>query len=250
MILKIGTYSTLPNAQGCVLVERYSISSVVDPRTGVPLRQKRSLAVRVHVKDAGQAALKTRIEEVETAVLTTALADGAEVQVLHDDNATISPHSLNSGARLGDIRATLNWQPTQGIEYANERTYVANFEADYDLTGSSDNITLSLNETFRQQGFGGGDYRWTQPITGTPVAVQVRSATPYTIVQSGSAVGYRDYYDSTPVSAWVTAGYYRSNKSSKSNGQPQLINGEARRFPSSWSYTYEHSSSLGAGGLG
>lgn len=249
MILKIGTYSTLPNAQGCVLVERYSISSVVDPRTGIPLRQKRSLAVRVHVRSLGQAALKTRIEEVETAVLTTALADGAEVQVLHDDNVTVSPHSLNSGARLGDIRATLNWQPTQGIEYANERTYVANFEADYDLTGSSDDIILSLSERFTQQGLGGPAYRMSEPISGVPTAVQTRANTSYRITQAGSAVGYRDYYNSAPVAAWVSAGAYRASLSSKTSGEPSRINGVARRYPSSWNYVFESASAFVGGGI-
>lgn len=176
-----------------------------------------------------QTAIKTAAAEREAAYSR----DGLDFGFYHDDD-TLSAHYLLSNGSVGGVRVIERSFPNgDGAEYATQRTFSVTLEADYQVTGVE---IVEWNETVEITGTGGPREILIETATGTPQRQTVNQRTKVTMVQRGSAVGFRAYLSPPgPIAPQLEILPARSiTRGSAQRSGNTLIN-----WPISWSYFFE-----------
>lgn len=161
---------------------------------------------------------------------------------LYNDDGSPTAHFLDSSSAIGGVR--INRPPSfpkgDGTEYVTKREYEIEVEALYPFTGTA---LLEFTETVALSGGGGARFVYKQPLTGLPVKQQVAQFTTYKATQSGSAVGWLGY---PPFPSVLFPSSEKIDLRSQTRGSPSVWNGNAVRYPISWSYQFESNQPLQA----
>lgn len=244
MILRVGTwYSNQNSALHSVLLENVLVRAFNDPEFGKPITVMRSLTVMVHLEDfANQTEVKGAIQTIEAALA----ADGPDVIMYHDLDSVIttptveSAHHLKSTqqgslSRLGSPRLEgYEWLPASDAQYATRRSIRLTFSADYQSAAVAVGTIIRLDDSVSYRGFGGARTRYSQPLTGYPVKVQLQQRTPRYAIQSGRAVVWGQHGYAAPL--WPTL--LDNPASGLAAGKVQKVNGQDALYNSSWSYVH------------
>ncbi len=193
--------------------------------------------IRGVLLDTTVAGLTARI-----AALQAAYNFGGDTIALYNDDGSLTAHVLDSSSAIGGVR--INRPPTflkgDGTEYVTKREYEIEVEALYPFTGTA---LLEFTETVSLSGAGGPRFVYKQPLFGLPIKQQVAQFTTFKATQSGSAVGWFDY---PPFPNALFPADEKVDLRSQSRESPSVWNGDAVRFPISWSYTFESNQPLQA----
>jgi len=112
---------------------------------------------------------------------------GGRTAALYHDDGTQSSHCLDSPTSIGGVRVLkIGFPGGDAAEYATQRTYRIELEADY-ATGA-DNIA-AWQETLHITGNGGPRFVFIEVQNGPPVKQLVSQASIVTAVQTGAATG-------------------------------------------------------------
>ena len=186
---KYGNYS---HTSGTVDLVNFSASRVLDGRGLNQMIRKTMTIEGTLIGDGTQSNLKSQIDELETAYST----NGKNAALLHDDGST-SSHSLNNSRSIGGVRVVgLSYATGGPGEYATQRTFTIELEADF-LATNADN-TVSFQDTVSMQGTGGPRKIVIATISGAVVEQTIAQRTPVRATQSGQAVGFNGYPQPAP----------------------------------------------------
>lgn len=175
---------------------------------------------------SSQADLTTKIQALEAAY-----ASGGFDLTLVDDLGNDTPHKMVSANAIEGVKVVKPSYPMgEGAEYTTFRHYTIVATADFDVIESGG--LISWGETLTFSG-GGAQYVWQQPLSGPPIKQQVATATPYRLIQSGSATGRSGY--PTPAPYVLPAGDLIEMPTISKTG-PGAGN---YNFVISWTYVFE-----------
>lgn len=175
-----------------------------------------------------QSAIKTAIDDLEDAYSV----DGLDWALYHDDG-TRSPHSLSSSSSIGGVRVMrLDWNKSDGAEYATQRTATIVLEAEY--AGGSN--LLMFAETLRFSGNGGRRERWIETANGPPQKQTISQRTIARATQSGQAIGLL-VEPSPPPPIWPNLEMYDLRDITRTS--PQFDGRVFRNWAIAWSYQFE-----------
>ncbi|MCC9608515.1 hypothetical protein LOC68_09885 [Blastopirellula sp. JC732] len=184
MYLKIGNYTHEIGGPQLSITQRPVLSE-----GGVPLAQLHSWQIQGIVTGSGQSEIDAKV----AALIAAYRQRGFDASLLLSDGVTPSQHALKNSQAIGGVRVVSgpSFPNGAGAEYATKRTFAVTLEAEIPI---EDPQTALLN--FRESlSLSGGDRRveWTETKLGPPRAQMTRRQTIYRAVQSGQAVGYRQY---------------------------------------------------------
>lgn len=171
--------------------------------------------------------------------LKAACVDGIDVGLYEAGSPDVATsHILTSSATLGGTRITGPSFPIgQGPEYANQRAFTIEVEADYQDAGAA--TLLAFQETISMVGTGGPRFVTQVPLEGPVVFQQVSQATPVLITQSGSAMGLLTWPAAPgPISG---GGEHMDRRRLERRGPQRMADGTYRNFEVSWSMEFETS---------
>lgn len=159
----------------------------VQNEAGVPVIKTRRLSASGYIYEDTQAALTTRINEIER-FLSIPYRD----LILYDDAGAISAHLLLNATSITGVRCVSgpNFPEKAGNEYVNQRSFNFVMEADYAI----DSVTplVRFRETLTISG-GGPRFVVREAVEGPPVRQKVTESSGVIAVQAGEAVGFADW---------------------------------------------------------
>lgn len=223
---KYGTFPFEANEVNQTRVERSNYYS----ERGRKLVSIQRLFWEIVVKKDTVAELTTRI----SAILTALDTNYQDALFYSDDAGTIlTSHYLFNSTSLSGVRVrNVKFDRSDGAEYANKRTILAQIEATYD---TSDDDLVSWHEKLRFIGTGLTDYA-ILPAFPNPVAFPLGNATPQIIIQTGHAIGFAAPV--APPGPLFTVGVYLPAQQQETDYDSAAQQGLHPRFyPSSWAYT-------------
>lgn len=182
--MKYGTYSCPANG-----VKVTSQRDIQRDKAGVPYQYTDKVRCDGYLEGAGQAAL-TAAENGLKAALKKPFQDLIFMQDSGAESATV----LKQAGSITGVVVTSgpHFQDVAGSEYATQRHFVFEAEADYPMTGVVGSRLVEYRETVRTSG-GGPLFVVAPAIEGPGQRQQVYELTPCTVVQSGYAVGFAAY---------------------------------------------------------
>jgi len=185
MYLRYGSYThALQEAR--VTITRHPLRDAAGVLYGY--RERWLIEGRMVAADAG--AISAALTELESAYSIGDL----DLVLLLPDGVTESSHHLMSAACIGGtkIAQPVSYPLGAGAEYSTFRTYSVAIEGDVPLAPSQSPI-LAWQETLAFSGTGGPRIVAIECRNGPPQMQTVSQRTPVRVVQSGRAVGYRQY---------------------------------------------------------
>ncbi len=155
---------------------------------GQPYSSKQSLEVNGYLSGDTQAEIVLAMSALQAALMTP-----FQDLVFFQDNGQISATYLRNQGSITGVRITEgpNYPTTEKSEYVNQRYFEFKAEAEYPLPNTG-GLLLSFTESLTFEG-GGPIYAFRNALNGPPQKQMVWPATPYKVVQRGSAVGYKKY---------------------------------------------------------
>lgn len=181
-----------------------------------------------------QSSITARIQEVEDAYSY----DGGDAVLLLDDGSE-SPHSLKSShpTNISGVRVLdFQWVTENPAEYATNRTFTVQLEADYaDIVSQ----IIFWYEQLEFIGNGGPRYELVEFPLGTPLPYRVCEFTKQTIIQSGKSLGYFGYVEPFG-SLWPDS--LHQDKVRIVRGTPEFNGKLYTNYPMQW--TFPHSRSV------
>lgn len=153
----------------------------------------------------------------------------------HDDGS-LTPTSLIDATSLTGVRlvAGPDFAAEGPGEYATVLTYTFSMTATYALPYASPRRILSWNETISFSG-GGPVYIMKSSIYGPPQRQKIQDQSPFTAVQSGSAVGW---LEPPPIPPPVFGIENLTQSGDGSASTPQIDGVIRERWPATWSYSF------------
>lgn len=181
---------------------------------------------------ASAGALTTAINSLKAACV-----DGVDVGLYVAGTPDVATsHILTNASTVGGTRLTGPKFPVgQGAEYANQRSFTLEVEADFDEDGISG--LTAFQETVQATGTGGSRFVVQTPLEGPVIAQQVARYTSMVIVQSGSAVGYSAY--PTVPAPLLATGEHLDKRQVRHKGPERQANGSYRHYSVEWQYEFE-----------
>jgi len=185
-------------------------------------REQRTFSVHTILQAATQAAIKTAVD-----TLITAMVDDGTLTLYHSNGSTASSNSITACKILN-----IDFPESTGPEYANRRTIAVTFQGLQDVAGSED--TLAFQESVS---YGGGGARniYIPVITGLPKKYRVADNTPYNASQRGSAVA-RDQYPTAPAALFPSNRIHEGNAFERTTSYDE--NGDLL-YELRWGYQFE-----------
>ncbi|TWT34689.1 hypothetical protein [Blastopirellula retiformator] len=184
MYLKIGNYTHEIGGPQLAITQRPVLSE-----GGIPLAQLHTWQIQGIVTGSGQDDIDAKIAALKAAYRQR----GFDATLLLSDGVTPSQHVLPGSKAIGGVRVVSgpDFPNGGGAEYATKRTFAVTLEAEIPIEDAQTAL-LNFRETLA---LSGGDRRidWTETKLGPPRPQMTRRQTIYHAVQSGSAVGYRQY---------------------------------------------------------
>lgn len=155
---------------------------------GEPISLQQRIQINGYVSGVGQAALTTAIQNLQAA-----LSIPYQDLVFYQSNDQPSAHLLRNATSISGTRVTdgPNFPGTHGAEYATQRAFNFTAEADYFLAGTGKKL-VSFMETLTMMG-GDPFYVVREALNGPPQRSLVYPSSVYSAIQSGEAVGFREY---------------------------------------------------------
>lgn len=185
---------------------------------------------------ADQSSVSTAIAALEAAYLT----GGYDLTLLLPDGVTASAHQLlTANCRGGTkIAKPVSYDNPLPADYSTFRNYSLAIEGEVALS-QSQNAIVSWRETLAFTGTGGPRFVVIETRNGPPQMQLVSQRTPCRVVQSGQAVGYRQY-PFPPGPIWP--GFEQAEQRAISLDAPTTTGSGANRqlqdYPISWSYSF------------
>lgn len=168
----------------------FATNTILDSQ-GRPERLRKTISLSGVIVAAGQAAIRTAVEALETAYSR----HGFDAGLYHDDG-TPSPHFLSNNQSLTGVRVvSLEFPLGDGTEYATGRSYAITLQADYQpprtaTTSIGGNpSTTSFQETLQFMGTGGPRRVLRETLRGFPSTQIAAQRTICRAMQTGSASG-------------------------------------------------------------
>lgn len=180
--------------------------------------------------------ITTALQELEAAYLT----GGYDLTLLLPDGSTASNHQLLSANCKGGtkIAQPVSYPEGSGAEYANYRTYTVAIEGEIGINNSQNAIT-EWRETIAFTGNGGPRIVAIEVRNGAPQMQMVSQRTPVRVIQSGRAVGYRQW-PFPPGPIWP--GYEQGPDRGSAITSPTTTGSGASRslqdYEITWSYSF------------
>jgi len=179
------------------------------------------------------------VADLTTAInnLKTACVDGVDVGLYVAGTPDVATsHVLTNSSTVGGTRLNGPKFPVgQGPEYANQRSFVLEVEADFDLAGITG--LTAFQETVQVTGTGGPRFVVQTPLEGPIVSQQVARYTPMIVIQAGSAVGY-SAYPAVP-EPLMGIGEHLDKRQIHYKGPERQANGGYRYYSVEWQYEFE-----------
>lgn len=198
---------------------------------GQPYAQIKRLSVEGWLSADGQAALTTAQLALESALRTNRV----DLILYTDAGAQSSCKLLNQGSISGvKIVKGPVFDSTRGSEFATERHFTFEAEAEYALTGSS-NVILEFEEEISIEE-GGPIYIHQPAMKGPAFKTNTIEQMPWRATQSGSAVGYRKY-PSAPLPLWPSDLMRPPRGTRRSPTRKHVA--KYQGFPVTWQYEFE-----------
>lgn len=180
-----------------------------------------------------QQSIGQQIQQIQQAYATP----NKDVVLYLSDGATPSQNVLRVSDTLGGIRVVRSpsFPEGGGAEYATYRTFTVGLEAELPAVGAT--ALWSFRESLTFQG-GGRVWDISQPIFGDGIEQTVKQKSPYTAIQTGEAVGYRDYWSKMwPGPLWP-ANEQEFLREELMDG-PRRIGTAYKLFPTRWTYRFK-----------
>lgn len=175
-----------------------------------------------------QAALSAAISALEGATANQGLD-----LVLRKDDASASPHALNSAASIGGVSYTPPRYPgNDPTEFATGRRW--EFSASATFTDFGAGQILDHRETVEISG-GFPRYVYTETTAGPVIKTQVAAITKGTLIQSGTIVGRDQHF---PLPAQLYPSLYDPNDSNASVATPLMRNGVPYGYQRNYRYVH------------
>jgi len=178
------------------------------------------------------------LRESINALVLAYSAGGRSAGLYHDDGA-LSAHALDSSAATGGVRVVrIEFPHGDAAEYATQRTYRIELEADFATTTSD---LSSWQETLQITGNGGPRFVHIEVQNGPPVKQLVSQSTVSTAIQTGSATGVYSR-PTAPPPVWPQAEQLSQRRISPS--APQQHGGRFTSYGIAWEYHFESAAPL------
>lgn len=223
MYLKYGTYQHDDNEAGITIEKNVQYND----RGNAYMTNERWTIDGV-LQETSQSALMASILALEAGYAV----NGKDL-ILYLDNGTASSHSLRNSNTLGGTRVTrLAYPLGTGGEAGIFRTYQIQVEGDLPVT-SETLLSWSENLTF----IGGGPrFVYLKTLNGLPQKQLVNQATPYQVIQEGSALGLFSYpTPNAPI--WPGAEHIDQRQIVKRG--PKRMSTRLTQYEISWRYIFE-----------
>lgn len=164
-------------------------------KAGIPYSLTHKMECEAHIPGDGQTAITTALSN-----LTAALKVPFKDLVFKDDQNADTVLRLRNAGSIGGVLITEgpNYPEYRGQNYATEMKITFTAEAEYPLAGT---LKMMLDFQEHLDFSGGGPVRIYKPAVGDvlPQLQQPYDHTPFTLMQSGKAEGYRAYPKPLPI---------------------------------------------------
>lgn len=206
---------------------------VVRNDAGFPLYETITLNIRGYLSAVGQSAITTAINDLRAALKIPY----KDLAFKHDD-ASNSAHILR---QTGSISGVViidgpHFTGQHGAEYATQREFEFTAEADYPLSNTTKKL-VSFFESLTTMG-GYPLYVCREALNGPPQRSLVYPRTTCTVIQSGKAVGFRDY-PTPPPPLFPQALRGGRDGVRITPGTPERRGDNYINYPISWEYLFE-----------
>lgn len=227
MYLKWGDY-THPLGEPQITITRQPILA----ESGIPVAHTVTWDIQGKLLGSGQADLDAKI-----AALNSAYAkQNQDLVLLRSDGQTDSQHSLRRADTRGGtwVVSGPNFPDGGGAEYATVRTFQLQIQAEVPVTNPQTTF-VSFEESLRLSG-GGPLFSHVETAFGFPVRQQLRANTTFRAVQSGSAIGYRNY---PPVPGPLFGYGNLTHEPVITRVSPKRVGTAHHQYRVSWQYEFE-----------
>ncbi len=229
MKIKWGSY-THPSNEMIIAISRESSVNAEGVVEGVLHRWD----MQGLLMEDSQSALDTAIANIETQYAT----GEKDLKLLFDDDSE-ADHQLLTASCNGGTRVVRgpSFLEGRGVEYALTRTFSVTIEGEILDSGGAGTV-LEWQETLQFSG-GGPAFSYLQTVNGLPQKQLTAEATPYRVIQQGSAKG-RDAYPAAATPLWASD--HHQNLDSITYGFPKKMGRGSSvaytMYPISWRYEF------------
>lgn len=229
MQLRYGSY-THPLGEPAVVISRETLES----ETGIPYAYRERWDIMGLIVGSTAAAINSSVS-----ALRAAYAQHDRDVTLLLPNGSPSTHRIISAGTIGGVRVVRppSFPVGTGPEGITKRTFAVSLEAMIPATAT--NVLLAFRETVTASG-GGPRYGWLETKSGPPIQQQLRRATIWRAVQSGSAAGLFAY-PAVPGPLWPAA---LAEEPEIQYDSPARRGSDFIEYRVSWSYRFEYSRPL------
>lgn len=233
MYFKYGSYRHPDGEVGLIAHDVFANRTV----RGHVLTLRNIMSLSLDVIADGQAAIKARIQQIETAYAR----DGYDAGFYHDNNAR-SSHGLLTANALNGVQVVQrpSFFDADGAEYATHRSGRITLQADYLPADAATLLDYRENVTFR--GSGQNRKQLLVTDTGRPEQYILAQYTPQAVVQSGSATTRVSPYTAQPrfPRQWM------DEEQSETSSETFIVEG-LQLFVTTWAYVFYSPQPLSGG---